>query len=122
MTQPLPERRERLWRLVVSPTIWAAHFMLCYVTAAIWCAKSPARDGSLVPVRAAIACYTLVALAGIAWSGFSGLRAHRRGSESPEQDRDTPGDRTGFLGLATLLLSALSALATLFAAIVAAFF
>ena len=122
MTHPLQEKQESLWRLIVSPTIWAAHFMLCYLTAAIWCAKFATRDGSLAPARWAIVGYTVVALIGIALSGWSGMRRHRRGSETPEHDYDTPGDRHGFLGFATVLLSALSAVATVFAALVVIFF
>lgn len=122
MNQPLHEKHERLWLLIVSPTIWAAHFLLCYITAAVWCAKFAPRDGSLGPVRWAIAGYTLVALAGIWFNGRSGLRRHRRGSETPAHDFDTPGDRHGFLGFATVLLSVLSAVATVFAALVVIFF
>lgn len=118
----LPERRESLWRLIVSPTIWAAHFLLSYITAAIWCAKFAGPDGSLTPVRWAIAGYTAAALLGIALSGWSGLRRHRRGSETTENDYDTPGDRHGFAGFATVLLSALSAVATIFSAFVVIFF
>ena len=121
-TRRLPETSERLWRIAVSPTIWAAHFLLSYATAAIWCAKLASREGGIAPVRWAIAGYTIAALAGIGWSGWTGMRRHRRGSESPEQDRDTAGDRHGFLGKATVLLSALSAVATLFAALVVLFF
>lgn len=118
----LPEKHERLWRLVVSPTIWGAHFLASYVTAAIWCAKAVPRDGSLAPVRWMIAGYTLVALAGIAWNARDGLRRHERGTESPEQDYDTPGDRHGFLGYATVLLAGLSAVAVLYAGVVVLFF
>jgi hypothetical protein len=121
-THPLHEKHERLWLLAVSPTIWAAHFLLCYITAAIWCAKFAGRDGSLGPVRWAIAAYTVGALCGIALNGRSGLRRHRRGTESGPHDFDTPGDRHGFLGYATVLLSALSAVAVVFAALVAVFF
>jgi len=119
---PLHEKHENLWLLVVSPTIWAAHLLLSYITAAVWCAKYASRDGSLAPVRWAIAAYTVVALAGIAWNGRSGLHRHRRGTESPPHDYDTPGDRHGFLGYATVLLSGLSAVAVLFAALVIVFF
>src|SRR5690606_23148142 len=35
----LPERRASLWRLVAGPATWALHFLLCYVTAAVWCEK-----------------------------------------------------------------------------------
>jgi len=116
------EEKESLWFLIVSPTIWAAHFMLCYITAAIYCAKFAPRFGSLEPVRWAIAVYTVVALAGITWNGWNGLRKHRFGSESLPHDFDTPGDRHRFLGFATLLLAGLSAIATLFAATVVVFF
>lgn len=116
------EEKENLWVLIVSPIIWAAHFLLCYLTAAIWCAKQAGRDASLGPVRWAIAAYTIVALIGIAWNGRSGLRRHRFASEPLPHDFDTPGDRHRFLGFATLLLAGLSAVATLFAATVAIFF
>lgn len=117
------EKKENLWLLVVSPAIWAAHFLLSYLTAAIWCAKlAGGHDGSLAPVRWAIAGYSIAALAGIGLNGRSGLRRHRFGSESLPHDFDTPGDRHRFLGFATVLLSALSAIATLFAAAVIVFF
>lgn len=121
-TDAPPERKESLWLLIVSPTIWAAHFLLSYISAAIWCAKYAPRYGSLEPVRWAIAIYTVVALVGIALNGRSGLRRHRFGSESLPHDFDTPGDRHRFLGFATALLAALSAVATVFAALVVIFF
>jgi hypothetical protein len=122
MTHSLPEKHERLWLLAVSPTIWAAHFLLCYITAAIWCAKFATRFGSITPVRWAILGYTVAALVAISLNARSGLRRHRRGSESVPHDFDTAGDRHGFLGYATVLLSALSAVAVVFAALVVIFF
>jgi len=116
------ESRQSLWLLIVSPTIWAAHFLLSYITAAVWCAKFAGRDGSLGGVRVAIAIYTAVALVGIALNGWGGLRRHRHGSETTSHDFDTPADRHRFLGFATLLLAALSFVATIFVAIVALFF
>lgn len=118
----LHERHESLWRLALSPSIWALHFLLSYVTAAIWCAKFVPADGSLQPVRWLIAGYTVAALIGIALNARSGLRRHRRGTESIPHDYDTAGDRHGFLGYATVLLSGLSAVAVLFAALVIVFF
>ncbi|HEY1107104.1 MAG TPA: hypothetical protein VGE76_00685, partial [Opitutaceae bacterium] len=79
-------------------------------------------DGSLQPVRWLIAGYTIVALVGIAITARGGLRRHRRGTESIPHDYDTAGDRHGFLGYATVLLSGLSAVAVLFAALVIVFF
>jgi hypothetical protein len=122
MADALHEKHESLWPLAVSPTIWAGHFLLSYITAAVWCAKCATPGGSLAPVRWAIAGYTVAALLGIGWNCRSGLRRHRRGTESPAHDYDTAGDRHGFLGYATVLLSALSAVATLFAALVVVYF
>jgi hypothetical protein len=122
MTHSLHEKHERLWRIAVSPAIWAAHFLLSYLTAAVWCAKFSPRDDTLGPVRWAIIAYTIAALIGIALTGRSGLRRHQRGTESPPHDFDTVGDRHGFLGYATVLLSALSAVAVVFAALVVIFF
>jgi len=119
--EALAEKKESLWRLIVSPTIWAAHLMLSYVTAAIFCAKVAGRDGSLAPVRWAIAIYTLAALLGIAWNGFDGYRRHRHGNAMLPHDDDTPADRHRFLGFATTLLAALSAVATVYAALVIVF-
>lgn len=119
--EALPEKNESLWRLVVSPTIWAAHFLLSYVTAAIWCAKYVPRDGSLDPVRWAIAGYTLLAIVGIALNGWSGWRRHTLGSATVPHDDDTPEDRHRFLGFSTALLAGLSAVATLYAALVIVF-
>lgn len=117
-----PERHENLWLLIVSPTIWGVHFMLSYITAAVWCAKFAGPGGSLQPVRWAIAAYTVLALIGIAFNGLSGWRRHKFGDERLPHDFDTPGDRHRFLGFATALLAGLSVVAVLFAAAVVLFF
>jgi hypothetical protein len=119
---PLEEKRQRLWLLIVPPTIWAAHFMLCYLTAAIWCAKFAGPDGALGIVRPAIAIYTLLAVGGIGMTGWIGYKKHSHGNSMLPHDADTPEDRHRFLGFSTLLLSALSLVATLFAALVGIFF
>lgn len=119
--QPPPEKDESLWLLTISPTVWAAHFLLCYVTAAIWCAKAVGRDGSLGAVRWAIAVFTVLALAGIAATGWRGYLRHRHGTAAAPHDFDTPADRHRFLGFATLLLSGLSAVAVVYVALAAVF-
>lgn len=115
-----PERRESLWWLTASPVLWALHFLACYLTAAIWCAKA-GRAAELGWVRGAVAAYTAAALAGIGWTLLQGLRRHRHGAATVPHDFDTPGDRHRFLGFATLLLSGLSAVAVIYAALVAIF-
>jgi hypothetical protein len=115
----LPERDESYWRLVSGPLIWAAHFVLCYVTAAVWCAKLAGPRGPLGGARVAIAAFTTVALAGIAVAAWSGWERHTfRGATRPH-DYDTPADRHRFLGFAMLLLAGLSAVATVYTALAA---
>jgi hypothetical protein len=122
MATDLPEKPIHLWGLAVSPALWAAHFLLSYATAAVWCAKVAGRGGSLGPARWAIAVYTVLALAGIALVGWSGWRRHRHGSAEVPHDDDTPEDRHRFLGVATAMLSGLSAVATIYSALAAVFF
>lgn len=117
----LPEENESLWLLIASPMLWVVHFLLCYLTAAIWCAKLAGPAGSLGGVRVAIAVYTVLALLGIGITGCGAFRRHSFGSATVPHDFDTPADRHRFLGFATLLLSALSAVATLYVALAAVF-
>ena len=116
------ERHQSLWLLTASPTMWAVHFLLSYVTASVWCAKFVGPSGSLTTVRVAIAVYTTLALAGIGIVGWIGYRRHSFGSAELPHDADTPEDRHRFLGFATVLLSALSGVAVLYAAFVILFF
>jgi hypothetical protein len=117
--------------LTIAPAIWAAHFLFCYITAAVWCAKFAGPGGSLENVRNAVALCTVLALAGIAVVGWEGFRRHsftstpadtRGGTEVTTHDLDTPEDRHRFLGFATLLLAGLSAVAVLYVALAATFF
>jgi hypothetical protein len=121
MATPYPEKSSHLWAIAASPALWAGHFLLSYATAAVWCAKFAGASGSLAPARAAIAAYTVVALAGIALVGWRGAKRHSVGAASVPHDDDSPEDRHRFLGFATLLLSGLSAVATVYSALAAAF-
>jgi hypothetical protein len=112
-----PESGENLWTLVFGPVIWATHFVLSYVTAAVWCAKVVGRYGSLDVARMLISTYTILALLGIVFIAWRGYRRYRYGGEtSPPLDRDSIADRHRFLGFATLLLCGLSFVATLYVA------
>ena len=117
----LAEQHQSIIILAVSPAVWAAHFLLCYLTAAIWCAKQPTALAPLAGVRTTIAVYTVFALVGIALVGWRGYIAHSHGTATPPHDEDTPEDRHRFMGFATFLLSALSALAVVYTALVAVF-
>jgi hypothetical protein len=117
----LPEEHESLWRLTVSPILWAAHFLLCYLTATLWCAKLVSPNGALGGARVAIAIYTGLALIGIGITGWHAFRRHSFGGTTVPHDFDSRQDRHRFLGFATLLLSGLSAVATLYVALAAIF-
>jgi hypothetical protein len=121
MTSRTPDK-DTLWMLTMAPAIWASHFMLCYLTAAIWCARRAGEGGPLGNVRSAIAWYTAAALAGLAVIGWEGYRRHSYGTETLPHDFDSPEDRHRFLGFATLLLAGLSAVATIYVAFAATLF
>lgn len=117
----LHEEKESLWILTVSPTIWAVHFLLSYITAAVYCAKYAPPSGDLGPVRIAVAIYTVLALGGIALTARLGYRKHSFGGATLPHDFDTRADRHRFIGFASILLSGLSAVATIFVALAAVF-
>lgn len=121
MTAKLAEEHESLWEVTASPLIWAAHFMLSYLSAAIFCAKLPSLESSLDPVRMAIGIYTVVALTAVAFIGARSARRHRRADESAAHDQDRPESRHRFLAFTTLLLSGLSAVAIVYSALAALF-
>src|SRR5687768_14676328 len=112
-----PEKRESLWLLTISPVIWSAHFLLSYITAALWCAKASGPDADLTTVRMTVVVYTLVALIGIAVTGWRGYQRHVFGTATSTHDFDSPAGRHGFLGFATVVLSMLSAVATFYVAL-----
>lgn len=119
---PATGRGESLWWLIAGPIIWSLHFLVCYVAAAIYCAKAgPTADLSVI--RIGIAAATILALACIV---AAGARAHRLWGFSlrvrPAYDSDSLSDRRRFLGFATMLLSGLSLVATLLVALPAVMF
>jgi hypothetical protein len=116
-----PQERDSLWLITFSPTIWAVHFLLSYLATSVWCAKVAGRGGELGDIRIAIGALTLVALIGIALTGWRGWKKHSFGHATAPHDFDTPGDRHRFLGFSTLLLSGLSFIATIFVALCVVF-
>jgi hypothetical protein len=114
---PLPERASYLALLAASPTIWAAHFLLSYCTAAVWCAKLAPAGDTLGGAGVAIWIFTVAALAAIAAIGAHAWRRHRYGDAELPHDFGSPEDRHRFLGFACALLSGLSAVAVLYSAL-----
>ncbi|TWT94319.1 hypothetical protein Pla100_39300 [Neorhodopirellula pilleata] len=109
--------RHRLWWIVIAPTLWAIHFLACYVTVAIWCEKA-ARPDAGGPPLVWIMAYSVVAMAGIIWVGVLSYRNFRKGDPPLPYDFDDPSDRTHFLGFTAFLLALLSGIATLFTVLV----
>lgn len=114
--------RYRLWLLIAAPVIWSLHLLVSYATASVWCAKFADSTARLGPVPALIGWYTAAALVGIGIVGVDAYRRHQYGTEATPHDLDTPDDRHRFLGFATLLLAGLSAVATIYVALVGVFF
>lgn len=112
---PTPEPRASLWLLVAGPALWAVHFLACYITGAIHCAKA-LPEAPLGGTRIALAVYTVLALGGILAFGWRGLRHHTWGHGRLPHDADSPGDRHRFVGFASLLLCGLSAVAVVYTA------
>jgi hypothetical protein len=113
---------ESLWAMIVAPTIWAVHFLACYILAAIFCAKAAAPSADFGTVRWWIAGFTVLALAGIGACAIQAFRlGHFMEGKAAPHDADTIHDRRRFLAYATLLLSGLSFVATLFVALPAVF-
>jgi hypothetical protein len=108
--------------MIVAPTIWAVHFLACYILAAIFCAKAGPAPADLTTVRWWVAGFTIAALAGIAACAIQAFRlGHFMEGKRAPHDADTIQDRRRFLAYATLLLSGLSFVATLFVALPAVF-
>ncbi|EPX75834.1 hypothetical protein [Salipiger mucosus] len=106
-----------VWILVAVPSIWAAHFLLSYWVAAIWCAKA-APMASLVEPRWIIVGLGVIGAAAIAWLGRIAVRRYggvfvifEEITESSERGRDR------FIGHVTLLLCVLSVVAIIFTVI-----
>ncbi|WP_018697824.1 hypothetical protein [Amorphus coralli] len=106
-----------LWRLITAPTIWAVHFLVCYVGAAIYCEKA-GRASALLPVTWFVAATTAVALLGLGLVFLSLWRV--RGFSVVGGDLNylgnTPEERHRFLSHVSMMLCVLSAIGVVFVA------
>ena len=105
----LSEAGDSLWTVTWAPTLWALHFLGCYIPSAIVCAHFSRIDGIVEDLRAGIAILTGIALIGIALVGWRGWR---RWDYLHDKDYEHGGaadeDRHEFLGHATVLLAVIS--------------
>lgn len=111
-------RHKSLWHMILSPTIWAIHFVAVYGSTAVLCAKWNAADTA----RLAIFALTAVALALIV---FVGWRAWRQWDYLDDwddiHDGPTTEDRREFLGHVGFLLSLVSGVGVIYVALPALF-
>jgi hypothetical protein len=107
-----------LWRVIISPSLWALHFLACYVAAAIYCEKA-GRDAPLDDIRLLVIVATALALGGIFWSTIGLWRVHDRSltDNDFEYEHNTPEERHRFLSHVALMLSVLSAVAVIYVTI-----
>lgn len=104
-----------LFRIALSPTVWAFHFLFCYGGAAVWCAKVGTQEG-LTFLRLSILGLTLLALTVIGWQGWRSY-----GQWAPhDHDEHVEGPHR-FLGHAGLLLSIISFVGVVYVAMPALF-
>lgn len=107
-----------LWSVIIAPFIWAAHFLVCYVGAAIYCQKL-GRDADLGDIRLLVLGATAVALLGIGLSTFRLWRVRGRSltDDDFEYEHDTAEERHRFLSHVALMLCVLSAVAVIYVTI-----
>lgn len=116
-----PASSENLWPLLGAPTIWAFHFLACYCTAAVYCAKIGVRGAPLGPITYWIVGFTVAALIGIAACAAGAIRhADLDGGDGLPHDASTIDDRRRFVSWSILLLSGLSAVGVIYGALPAA--
>jgi Kef-type K+ transport system membrane component KefB len=121
MWRVLPREIETLWTLFTAPVVWALHFLVCYVCAAIFCEKPGFLGADFANLRVAIGAVTAVALGVIVLAALLAWRQWGFGAGDPPHDDRTRRDRLLFQGYATLLLSGLSFVAVVFTALPALF-
>lgn len=111
------ETRDTLWTLIAPPTIWAAHFLLSYITAAYGCAPNDGIFAVITGVRLLIAGLTVAALLAIGFIGTRAYREWRRHGGATPHDGDSAEVRERFLEFSTVLLAALSFVAVVYTAL-----
>ena len=107
-----------LWRVILAPTVWSLHFLVCYVGAAIYCEKI-GREAALDPVRVLVVLATAVGLAvvGVSTRGLWRVRGRSLTDDDFDYEHNSPEERHRFLSHVALMLSALSAIGMLYVAL-----
>ena len=109
--------RDSLVTMIATPTVWALHFLFCYIAAAMACAPNANIFKSIGGIRAAIGVATALSLAFCFFAGLRAYREWRAEGGRPPHDKPTEEDRERQMELASVLLSGLSFLAVIFTAL-----
>ena len=120
MTRAAATRMTVLWLLLLPFAIWGAHFLAAYVVTAIQCAKSSDPAAAILTVRWIVTAITVAGFAALAGALRYGRGYCRR--ESSADASDGSSNQARFVWAMLLMMSALSALAMLYAAAVVFFF
>lgn len=121
--------RANLITLITAPTVWALHFLVSYVAASAYCAKTMADarvfTGTSWPditvARLVILTATILAIAVIALCTRQAWGHWQGGDNEPPYDEPSFEGRQGFFGFSTLLLCGLSFVGVIFVALPAVF-
>ena len=107
-----------LWRVIAPLVIWGAHFLFCYVWAAIACEKA-GRGAGLDSTQIAVLLASALALALIAIvaAGLMRVRGRSLTDDDFEFEHNTPEERHRFLSHMALMLSVLGAVAVIYVAL-----
>ncbi|MDQ2695396.1 MAG: hypothetical protein M3Z21_08465 [Pseudomonadota bacterium] len=113
---------DSLFSIIVGPMVWAAHFLIVYITTAIACAKNllhlQVHGYAVVPLiivaATALAAGLIVNGGVLAWRRWRGAGGNLE--EMPPHDRPDKDSRRRFMAYAGLLLCGLSLVATLWVA------
>ena len=105
------EEAESLIRITLAPVVWAGHFLLCYCTLAVVCAKG----GDPAVWRGTLIGATVLALAVICWTGWRSFRQWDVRNTGDFANREGHAeDRHQFLGHAAFLLAMISAIGVVY--------
>jgi hypothetical protein len=107
-----------LWRVILAPTVWSVHFLVCYVGAAVYCEKL-GREAALDPVRVLVVLATVAGLAAVGAStlGIWRVRGRSLTDDDFDYEHNSPEERHRFLSHVALMLSALSAIGMIYVAL-----
>lgn len=112
--------RDTLWTLIAPPAMWAIHFLICYVVAAVECSPNTSVFASIATTRlviAAVTAGTLLLIGLVFFRAYREWSEHGGGTLEPAHAEDSDVGRERFLEFSTVLLAGLSFVSVVFTAL-----